>query len=167
LAVLDFAHPGFRSEETAPFALRQALREQCQVPFPLFDIAYAIYWKEIRPQTPLRTGDSGFLAASGIPDPAIRQAIVENSLGVPYYLNLSVDAWSSVRERELGAEHPDAAEAQRRLKELQERAMASDCPGIATQDSSFPAAIQVLHLTVEPARPLSENRRLSGFSLLC
>jgi hypothetical protein len=258
-AVLDFAHPGFRSEETALFALRRALREQCQVPFPLFDIAYAVYWKKIRPQTPLRTGDSGiledgdnlgeianllgavplvglipklvivaarggkslqgwwrkrgsdelqdlpglepgairerlprflaadlkehlaqhqtsavllidtyealtegersegqlyhldawvreliaqlpevlwvifgrerlrwgeqdpawaegldqhlvrglspdeadrFLAASGIPDPAIRQAIVENSLGVPYYLNLAVDAWSSVRERE-------------------------------------------------------------------
>jgi tetratricopeptide (TPR) repeat protein len=50
-ACLDFDVPSYRDQETALFALRDALREGFKVSFPTFDIAYAVYWQKIHPQT--------------------------------------------------------------------------------------------------------------------
>lgn len=52
-AVLDFDVPGFRNEETALFALRKALHDEFKIQFPTFDIAYAVYWQKVHPQTAL------------------------------------------------------------------------------------------------------------------
>jgi hypothetical protein len=40
------------------------------------------------------------LDSCGITDPAVREAIVEGSLGVPYYLQLAVETCESIRNRE-------------------------------------------------------------------
>ena len=49
----------------------------------------------------LSDDDAGqFLSSCGITDPAVQEAIVEGSLGVPYYLQLAVDTWESIRNRE-------------------------------------------------------------------
>jgi len=50
---LDFDVPTYRDQETALFVLRDALREGFKVSFPTFDIAYAVYWQKIHPQTPM------------------------------------------------------------------------------------------------------------------
>lgn len=40
-----------------------------------------------------------FLGSCGIDDPAIQQAIVDGSQGVPYFLDLAVDTWVEIKER--------------------------------------------------------------------
>jgi tetratricopeptide (TPR) repeat protein len=40
------------------------------------------------------------LASCGISDPGIQQVIFESSSGMPYYLDLAVDTWSAIKERQ-------------------------------------------------------------------
>ena len=50
-ACLDFDVPSYRDQETALFVLRKELKQGFKVRFSTFDIAYAIYWQKIHPQT--------------------------------------------------------------------------------------------------------------------
>jgi tetratricopeptide (TPR) repeat protein len=50
-ACLDFDVPSYRDLETALFVLRKELKKGFKVRFSTFDIAYAVYWQKIHPQT--------------------------------------------------------------------------------------------------------------------
>jgi tetratricopeptide (TPR) repeat protein len=47
--VLDFEIANYRSPETALYLLRKQLNKNYAIDFPLFDIAYSIYWKKVHP----------------------------------------------------------------------------------------------------------------------
>ncbi|MCT8139147.1 tetratricopeptide repeat protein [Anaerobacillus sp. CMMVII] len=47
--ILDFEIANYRSPETALYLLRKQLSKKYAIDFPLFDIAYSIYWKKVHP----------------------------------------------------------------------------------------------------------------------
>lgn len=65
-AVLDFSVSHYREQETALFTLRRALGEKYKIPFPSFDLAYAVYWQKTHPQTALTKENFPLLDAGGI-----------------------------------------------------------------------------------------------------
>ncbi|RPI17295.1 MAG: tetratricopeptide repeat protein [Ignavibacteriae bacterium] len=65
-ASLDFALPEYRNEETALYYLRKVLKDNFKIQFPAFEIAYAVYWQKIHPQTPITNASMPLLDESGI-----------------------------------------------------------------------------------------------------
>ena len=64
--VLDFSLPQYREQETALFTLRKSFGDKYKIPFPSFDLAYAVYWQKTHPQTPLTKENFPLLDAGGI-----------------------------------------------------------------------------------------------------
>lgn len=47
--VIDFEIANYRAPETALYLLRKQLSKKYSIEFPMFDIAYSIYWKKVHP----------------------------------------------------------------------------------------------------------------------
>ena len=56
-AVVDFEAPANREPGSALFLMRNELKRKYRFRFPLFDLAYALYWEQTHPQTPLAQAD--------------------------------------------------------------------------------------------------------------
>ena len=59
-AVVDFNLPSNRDAENALFSIRRDLHQNYKIQFPSFDLAYAVYWETVHPQTTLKK-DKPFL----------------------------------------------------------------------------------------------------------
>lgn len=66
LGILDFDVADYREPETGLYVLRKNLSEKYKIPFPIFDIAYSIYWKKINPTLPLSKETFPLLEQGGI-----------------------------------------------------------------------------------------------------
>ncbi|MEG0260374.1 MAG: tetratricopeptide repeat protein [Lysinibacillus sp.] len=65
-STLDFDNPAYKETETAIFWLRKCLSKKYKISFPMFDIAYSIYWSKIHPEIPMNKETFPLLEESGI-----------------------------------------------------------------------------------------------------
>ncbi|RPI19862.1 MAG: tetratricopeptide repeat protein [Ignavibacteriae bacterium] len=63
---IDFDLSVYRQEETALYYLRKNFKDSAKISFPTFDIAYAVYWQKIHPNTPLTKESLSLLEDSSI-----------------------------------------------------------------------------------------------------
>lgn len=73
--VVDFYDPKNLIIENATFRLRMSLRKGKQkIPFPTFDLAYALYWKKSNPQSPLNKENFSLWGEAGLVSDVIAAA---------------------------------------------------------------------------------------------
>ncbi|WP_462410576.1 tetratricopeptide repeat protein [Neobacillus sp. Marseille-QA0830] len=64
--VIDFEVSNFRNLDTALFVLRKNLKSQYHIKFPLFELAYSIYWSKVHPNITASKENLPFLEEGGV-----------------------------------------------------------------------------------------------------
>src|SRR5690625_5906483 len=64
--LIDFDVVNYRNPETALYILRKDLSKDYKIQFPIFDLAYSIYWKKVNPNIPFNQNTMPLLEEGGI-----------------------------------------------------------------------------------------------------
>src|SRR5690625_7974705 len=66
--LIDFDVVNYRNPETALYILRKDLSKDYKIQFPIFDLAYSIYWKKVNPNIPFNQHTMPLIEEGGIVD---------------------------------------------------------------------------------------------------